>query len=162
MKVIDKIHEYVATGRRDTGLERSLAKELRCLPQAERYEILRPFISRSHLALVLAEKSGLDANDYRKIWNDGLDNANASTIKWWISTIAPNLGWRKTFLLFEQAIDNDSDNIALAIYHVPYMFGKLKPNDNARNQFETLVVTAENKGLLHFNPDDVWGHGWRA
>ena len=162
MSISEDIQKYIENDRRDTGHERLLLKELKLLPQKERYEILQSFVDDSYIAVMLAQKASLSSSAYHEIWEGGLIYSNASSIQWWVVTVAANLGWRKTFKLFQVQIDLGNEKIAEAMYHVPFIFDKLAPSPKMKEQFIQLVTTAKEAGLLHFNPDSVWGSGWRA
>lgn len=162
MNIVEEIKNYIEGDKRDTGRERLLLKELKKLSQGERYKALKPYLNKSRLALLFAQKSSLEPKAYYDIWSDGLVHSNASSIQWWVVTVASNLGWKKTLSLFEKQIEAGNEKIGEAIYHVPFIFGDLAPNPKAKEQFVQLVLTAENMGLLGYSPDSIWGAGWRA
>jgi len=156
------LNEYLTDQRWDTKTERELLKAIRKLPQDERYRILLPYLKSSPTALLFARKVSLRPSDYKAMWPIGLDCSDVSSIRFWISAIAPNIGWRKTLRLIQQEIDSGNRKIGKVIYYVPYIFYDIVPSSEDRMVFKELVQKAWDSNLLEFNPNSVWGGQWVA
>ncbi len=79
---------------RQAGWERELAKDLRRLSEAERLSFLLDLLSEnSSLALDLARKCLTDRKSFEIILERGLQDADASSIRYWLGCVIPPLGF---------------------------------------------------------------------
>jgi hypothetical protein len=159
---MQELNEYFDRRRRDARTEKELMSAVRKLSQEDRYSVLLPYFRNSTVALLFAQKVGLKQSHYKQMWLIGLDCSNVSSIKFWISAIAPNLGWRKLFQLIEKEIIEGNPKASWAIYHIPYLFRDLVPTIEEREIFISIVKKAWNSKILDFNPAQVWGGQWGA
>ena len=157
-----ELNTYLSNLRRDTKTEGKLMSELRKLTQDQRYSLLLPYFSESTIALLFAQKVSLKKMHYKQMWAIGLESANVSSIRFWLSALAPNLGWNKLIGLIDKEVESGNQKIGAAIYHVPYLFRDHIPSDNERDMFKLVVQKAWDSELLDFNPNIVWGSQWVA
>ncbi len=132
-----------------------MLRRIRALPQSERMEILAPLLNfKGSVALVLADRAQLSRGDYLAILKRGLDEADASSIKFWLEATVRHLGWPTVFsVLRERAAPWPSPG-ALALYHLPFIFGQLYPLPPSLNQeFVQLLELYDRERPLPFLPD---------
>ncbi len=79
---------------RDPQWERELAQELRQIPEQERLKFLLELLSVNQVvALDLARKSLSERNSFETLLENGLQSADASTIRYWLESVVPGLGF---------------------------------------------------------------------
>ena len=113
------VKDYAGRAR-DSVWERELAVELRKLPEAQKLAFVEDFIVvHPVVALDLAKKCLTDRYSYVSLLNRALNEADPSSIRYWLECTVPRLGFRKTIAhLRAQATFNPS-GVDRAKYWLP-------------------------------------------
>lgn len=157
------LQAYAAAARRDSKQEQALLRRIRALPQPERMEVLAPLLNfRGWIALSLADRAQLSRRDYLAILKRGLEEADASSIQLWLKATARHLGWQRVFAVLRDMVAPWPCRGALALYHLPYIFGELFPLPLSLNrEFVQLLGLYDQQKPLPFLPDS-WRNRSRA
>ena len=156
MDLAADLRTYV-DGRRDSKQELALLRRIRALPQPQRMEVLEPLLNfRAAVALVLADRAQLSRNDYLAILKQGLAQADASSIKFWLEATVRHLGWRTVFAVLRNMAAPWPCPGAFALYHLPFIFGELYPlPPSLQKAFFQLLELYDREKPLPFL-DDKW------
>ena len=92
------LEDYIGR-RRDTVRERELASLLRKMPEPERFEYIQQAM-RKHIVvgLELANSCLQHKTYFLALLQEGLENADASSICWWLEVALPHLGSRRVLI----------------------------------------------------------------
>ena len=159
MDLAADLRAYV-TGRRHSKQEQALLRRIRALPQSQRMEVLAPLLDFKRWVALFADRAQLSRGDYLAILKRGLAQADASSIKFWLEATVRHLGWPTVFsVLRERAAPWPSPG-ALALYHLPFIFGELHPlPPSLNNDFDRLLELYEREKPLPFLPDSWRNRG---
>ena len=76
--------------------ERELARILRTIPEPDRLDFLGEFLSVNYpLALLLARRCLSERKSFEILLEGGLNEADASGIRYWLECVVPHLGIRR-------------------------------------------------------------------
>jgi len=140
------LRAYVS-GRRDSKREQVLLRRLRALPQQQRMEILAPLLENNlSMALVFVDRAQLSRAAYLAVFQQGLIQGNASSVKIWMKATIAHLGWRRVILALREALTTNPRGGAFALYHVPYFFRDNAPSRELRLELLQLIVLYHEKG----------------
>lgn len=105
---------------RDARWERELARELRARPEAERFEFLRALLDVQHaVALDLARKCLSERRSFESLLEQGLREADASSIRDWLECVTPKLGPRRVAAFLKKFAPVYPDGVRHAEYWLP-------------------------------------------
>lgn len=134
MDLAADLRAYV-TGPRHSKQEQALLRRIRALPQSQRMEILAPLLDlKGWVALILADRAQLSRGDYLAIFERGLAEADASSIRYWMEATVRHIGWKKVFSILRDMAAPWPSPGASALYCVPFMFPKIYPLPPSLNQ----------------------------
>ena len=140
------LRAYVSA-RRDSKREQALLRRLRALPQAQRMEVLAPLLEANlRTALVFVDRGQLSRAAYLAVFQQGLIQGNASSVKFWMKSTVAHLGWRRVISALREALTTNPRGGAFALYHVPYFFHDNAPSRALRLELLQLVVLYHEKG----------------
>ena len=131
------LEDYIGR-RRDTVRERELASLLRKMPETERFEYIQQAIHKHiSVGLQLANSCLQHKTYFLSLLRQGLENADASWIRWWLETVLPHLGARRVIIELTRYAKESPDAVWMALYWLP---GLLPKEDcKAREQMKQLV-----------------------
>lgn len=106
--------------RRDSIRERALARELRALPEAERFEFIRELLeTNASYGLVMVRRCLRRPEHARILITCALRTADASSIRCWLEALVPKLGFRQTMQLLDEHLESDLAGVSKARYWLP-------------------------------------------
>jgi len=135
---------------RDTARETVLKRELRLLPESERFVFIQTCLDFTGyriggLGLLLAT-SCLESKTYiLPLLEKGLVAADASTIKFWLEFAVAKLGERKTIAILFDKLDTEPDVVGKALYWLPSL---LKAESKTLEELQRLRTLAEARGVI--------------
>lgn len=118
--MLPKVEELINQPRNSVR-ERVLARELRKLPESSRFEFIESVLAhkREILGLQLA-KSVLRNKDYfERLLYQGLEHANASSIRDWLACVIPRLGSRRVIATLKKEMVDKPEAVCFALYWLP-------------------------------------------
>jgi hypothetical protein len=137
---------YVS-GRREAKREQALLRRLRALPQRERMEVLAPLLEINlSTALALVDRAQLSRAAYLAVFQQGLIQGNASSVKFWMKATIAHLGWRRVISALREALTTNPRGAAFALYHTPYFFRGNAPGRELQIELLQLIVLYHEKG----------------
>ncbi|MGH9839003.1 MAG: DUF433 domain-containing protein [Blastocatellia bacterium] len=140
-----KVEDYVFR-RRDSVWERELARQLRELPEAERFEFINEFLNHTLLGLMFANKCLREPKYFKQLLYRGLETADASSIKEWLECVVPRLGFNRVIAILREEVERDPQAVDKAVY---WMHGFVPDGDpEARQALRELVALVASKGGL--------------
>jgi hypothetical protein len=105
---------------RNPQWERELLDWLRHQPEDTRFEFLMDLINHQEsVALQLAHKSLEARKSFIKLLDFAISNRDASSIKFWLETVVPRLGFRRTVDNLVRLSATKKDGVAKALYWLP-------------------------------------------
>lgn len=142
------VMDYV-NRRRDSVWERELARQLRQLPEPERFRFIDEFLDHSLLGLDFAKASLTQRSYFEQLLQRGLNTADASTIFDWLECIVPKLGFKRVIRLLTKEVERNTQAVDQAVY---WMF-RLVPRHDSRSwqalqQLKALVACKGGRGAL--------------
>ena len=113
------VREY-ADRVRGSVWERELVADLRNLPEAERLGFLQELAAASPVvALSLASKSLDSRESFESLLYQGLDDANSSSIRYWLECTVPRLGFRRVMVVLRSCASANPNRVRDAAYWLP-------------------------------------------
>lgn len=105
---------------RNPQWERELLDWLRLQPEDVRYAFLMELMEHQEIvALQLAHKSLKSRESFIKLLEFAVSNTDASSIKFWMETIVPRLGFRRTADNLARLSASKRSGVAKALYWLP-------------------------------------------
>jgi len=142
-----------ATGRRDSKKEQSLLRRIRALPQPQRMELISLLLnSDCPAALPMADRAQLRRGDYVAIFKQGLAEANASSIIFWMRATVRHIGWRQVISILRDVAAPWPSGGAFALYHMPFLFGDYPLPPSLKQACVQLLELYEREKPLPFLP----------
>ena len=135
---------------RDTARENELKRELRLLPEQERFAFIQTCFNitgyrNGGLGLLLAS-SCLHSKTYiLPLLEKGLISADASTIRFWLEFALPRLGEHNTFTILFDLLETNPEVVGKALYWLPSL---LKTETKMLGELQRLQSLAEAKGVI--------------
>ncbi|QLE49577.1 hypothetical protein FD724_16760 [Nostoc sp. C057] len=119
----DRVQELIQTStyRSLTSQEEKVILDyLKSIPEVAVYEIIKSMVEQKSLVTIVIAKKVLHTRDYvTKMFNYGVLESNAQTIKLWLDFAIPKLGFKSVVKLIED-LNNDSNRLMeKAIYWLP-------------------------------------------
>lgn len=153
MDLAADLQAYVA-GRRDSKQEQALLRRIRALPQPERMNTIAPLLKTHWLvALFMADRAQLTRGDYLVIFKQGLAEANASSMKFWMKATARHIGWRTVISILRDVAAPWPSPGAFALYWMPFLFADYPLPSSLRKDCVKLLELYERVKPLPFLPD---------
>ena len=122
-----QIEDY-ARRLRDPKVLIEMARELRKLPQEERYFYIKQIIIRDSLiGMQLSNRCLSSKTMLTEIFRNGLQSSNASSIKFWLETALPRLGASETVAVLESYARSKPKIVQNALYWLPDMLPENDP-----------------------------------
>ena len=147
-------------GRRDSKQEQALLRRIRALPRSQRMAILAPLLkTHSPISLIMADRAQLSRNDYIVIFKQGLAEANASSIKWWMKHTVHHIGWRTVISILRDVAAPWPCPGAFALYHMPFLFSDYPLPPSLKEECIQLLELYEREKPLPFLPDSWRNRG---
>jgi hypothetical protein len=114
---------------RDTVREHELARKLRELPTEEAHSFIVDYIAGDPVVgLILANRVLRSNEHFREILKDGLEQADASTIKFWLECCLPRLGPMGLVQTLIEAAESNPAGAELTVYWLEFMLrGRTEP-----------------------------------
>jgi len=110
---------YVGRAR-DPKWERDLARELRLLPEAERFQFVKDLLDvQFAVALDLARKCLSEKESLESLLEFGLQQADVSTIQDWLKCVLPRLGARRLVRCLHRHLNDYPQAVESARYWLP-------------------------------------------
>lgn len=105
---------------RDAAWERELCDKLRQRPEQERLEFLMELVKYQPIvALQLAYKTLESRASFIALLEFAVANCDASSIKHWLESVVPRLGFRRTVDNLIRLAPTNSDGVEKALYWLP-------------------------------------------
>ena len=118
---------------RDPKILIEMARELRKLPQDERYLYIKQIIVRDSLiGMQLSNRCLSSKTMLTEIFRNGLQSSNASSIKFWIETALPRLGASETVAIMESYARSEPKIVQNALYWLPDMLPENDPKTDGQ------------------------------
>ncbi|MBD2506827.1 hypothetical protein H6G91_06030 [Nostoc muscorum FACHB-395] len=119
----DRVQQLIQTStyRSLTSQEEKVILDyLKSIPEVAVYEIIKSMVEQKSLVTIVIAKKVLHTRDYvTKMFNYGVLESNAQTIKLWLDFAIPKLGFKSVVKLIED-LNNDSNRLMeKAIYWLP-------------------------------------------
>ncbi len=113
---------------RDSKREYELARKLRQLPEEVRFAAIQEFIQFNlFMGLNLAYTCLSTPKYFRRMLDQALDTADASSMQYWLECVVPKLGYRRVMYVLSRKIDAQPVSVDNALY---FMGKFLPPADN--------------------------------
>ena len=126
--------------KRDPAWERELYSWLRQQPEERRFEFLSELLEYHVIVgLQLANKTLESRDSFRKLLAYAVSNCDASSIKFWLESVVPRLGYRRSVSELEKLLESDPSGVDKAVYWMP----RLANSDKDRESLETLTMKLE-------------------
>ena len=123
---------------RDTKLERELRLLLRKQPEADRFQFIQELLSYDLVVgLQLANTCLQNEQFFERILEQGLQTADASTLKFWLECVVPRLGMRRVVAILTQKLETDAMAVKKALYWLP----RLLPKDDKHGGLAVSKLT---------------------
>lgn len=144
--------EDVPIRPRDSVRERELARQIRQLPEADRYEFIRTLLNKDLVVgLAMANACLRDKKHFEAILDQGLKTADASHIGLWLKCVIPKLGFRKVLHLVTDKLATEPKGVEKAAY---WLWGLCPRNDPAAHQgLMKLNDFLRERGLMTSSPE---------
>jgi hypothetical protein len=105
---------------RDATWERELCEELRKQPEHERHQFLMELVKHQPIvALQLAHKTLESRTSFVALLEFAVVNCDASSIKYWLDSVVPRLGFRRTVDNLIRLAATNGDGVEKALYWLP-------------------------------------------
>lgn len=138
-----KVEDYVFR-RRDSVWERELARQLRQLPEAERFEFISEFLDHTLLGLSFATRCLRETSYFKLLLHRGIETADASSIQEWLNCVVPKLGFNRVIAILTEEVDRNPQAVDKAVY---WMRGFVPDHDpDARQALRELIALVAGKG----------------
>lgn len=130
--------------RRGSVWERELARELRQLPEPERFQFIAELLKHNPVALKLANSCLRERRYFEQLLRHGLDTADARSIESWLECVVPRLGFKRVIALLLAEMDRNTQAVDQAIY---YLRGFAPYHDSrAWHALQELIALVASKG----------------
>jgi hypothetical protein len=132
---------------RDTVTERELAKQLRTLPEEQRYAFILEMLDVHLIVALELANSCLRSRDLlTRLLEVGLTRVkDLSGINVWLERLVPRLGVRRVLEILRRQLDTHPFAVGSALY---FMQGYVKKEDSpAIRAFQQLYETTKQKGV---------------
>ena len=132
---------------RDTATERQLAKDLRALPEEDRFGFILEMLEIDLLVALKLANACLRRRDLlTRLLEHGIARANdLSIIKHWLEHLVPRLGAKRVIAVLREQLDAHPFGVGSALYHMlPYI---QKEDTAAGSAFRELYTAASQKGV---------------
>ncbi len=121
------IQDYIGLPR-DTKRERELTKKLQNLDSEECFGFLLKYIELDEkVGLMLANRCLREKLYFQKILQIGLDNPDASRIKYWFECCLPRLGAKSVFSILSSKSIEKPREVLKSIYWAKILISEEKP-----------------------------------
>jgi hypothetical protein len=132
--------EDFADKLRDTKVERALAKALKQEPEEERYRFIQELLWHDRsacqsVAFKLMRSCLKKRESFERLLHQGLEQGNASTIRWWLEAVVDALGFRRVVSLLGERLKTDPVAVIKARYWLPLWLPKDNPPSGAGSAF---------------------------
>jgi hypothetical protein len=132
-----QVKDYIGK-LRDTKHERELRLLLGKQPEEERFQFIQELLSYDLLVgLKLAQTCLQKEQFFERILEQGLQTADASTLKFWLECVVPRLGMRRVIALLTQKLETDVVAVTKALYWLP----RLLPKDDKHGGLALTKLT---------------------
>jgi hypothetical protein len=135
----------------DSAIEKEVVRTLLALPEDARLAFVERLATSNdakifRAAFRLAKATLKDSNSLLEFLKFGSEKSDASTIKYWLDTVAPNLGFRRIVRFFKDRLNSDPKSTIIARYWLPTLFPP--DNDACLQELNSLdnMITAQIKG----------------
>lgn len=119
----------------DVARERDLLRWLREQPESSRLAFVLELLNCDVLAgLRIAHKSLEDRASFKRLLEMAIHGADASTMKYWLESILPRLGCRRTARIIRDLAKEHRDGVRKALYWLP----KYAATDEQRSQIREI------------------------
>ena len=106
--------------QRDPAWERALCDKLRQQPEQERRGFLMELVNYQPIvALQLAHKTLESRASFIALLEFAVVNCDASSIKYWLESVVPRLGFRRTVDNLIRLAPTNNDGVEKALYWLP-------------------------------------------
>jgi hypothetical protein len=139
-----KVEDYI-NQRRDTKREQALARALRELPEAERFEFIQRLMPHAPvIALHMAASCLRDKKYFEELLDAGLDQGDASSIALWLKCVTPKLGAGKVLSILRNNLEVRPDAVGKALYWLPSLIPQ--HDERLRSVLRELINQVKQKG----------------
>lgn len=144
--------EDFVTRPRDSVRERELARRIRELPEEDRFTFIRTLIDKDLVVGLLLARSCLRNTKYfETLLDQGLQTADASFIKLWLTCVIPPLGFRRVLRLVTDKLSTEPQGVEKAAYWLWVMRPHSDPP--ALQGLMKLNQLLRDKGLMTPRPE---------
>lgn len=117
------VDDYVNLSRGSIS-ERELLKELRKLPEPERFAFVSELLPHNEiLGLDLATRCLSKREYFEAVLDWGMDRGDASSIRYWLSCVIPKLGARRMLRILKEEVSKRPRKVSLTLYWLPSLIG---------------------------------------
>jgi hypothetical protein len=110
---------------RDTEFEHELRILLRQQPEEDRFQFIQELLSYDLVVGLKLAKTCLQKEQFfEQILGQGLQTADASTLKFWLECVVPRLGMRRVVAILTQKLKTDTVAVKKALYWLPRLLPK--------------------------------------
>ncbi|MEA5601159.1 hypothetical protein [Nostoc sp. UHCC 0252] len=100
--------------------EKVILDYLKSIPEVAVYEIIKSMVEQKSLVTIVIAKKVLHTRDFvTKIFNYGVLDSNAQSIKLWLDFAIPKLGFKSVVKLIESLNTDSNRLIEKAVYWLP-------------------------------------------
>lgn len=137
---------------RDSPTERELTKQLRSLPEEERYAFIVEMLDvQLSVALELANKCLRRRDLLIRLLETGIARVkDLSTIKYWLDELIPRLGVRRVIQILREQLDEHPFGVGSSFYFV--LSHVNRSDQESMDAFHSLYELAKAKDVPHL-PD---------
>jgi hypothetical protein len=115
LKIEDHIDDI-----RNEQLRKKFAQHLKKYPEADRFEFIKKALSYDIIGALKLANSCLRRREYFKdIFEQGLQEADASSILYWLQCVVPRLGLSRVLNILEDKVNTEPKQVRKAIYWLP-------------------------------------------
>ncbi len=112
---------------RDERLRDNFARRLKKYSEEDRFEFIKTALSYDVIGALKLANSCLRRRAYfAEIFEQGLQEADASSILWWLQCVVPRLGMKRILNILNDKLETEPNQVRKAIYWLPKF---LKPGD---------------------------------
>ena len=148
-----ELEEYVHRPR-DTKREQEFLCRLREMPEEARYAIIQRLLEKDQgIGLLMASGSLQNPRYFEAILQMGFKVGDASSIRFWLDSTVPKLGFRKVVCMLIALTETNPVAVAKAIYWMP----RYKPQNNPKaDQAWNDLMARREKTLNSKRPEPAW------
>jgi hypothetical protein len=105
--------------------EKVILEHLKSIPEVEAYEIVKSMVEQKSLITIAIAKKVLHKRNYvTRLFEYGIVNSNAQSIKLWLEFAIPKLGFKSVIKLLEYLNDDSNRLLEKAVYWLPLLISE--------------------------------------